>query len=192
VAFGAESGSERILKYLSKDITIEDLIKSAEIRPKEIGARYQWMVGVPGETKEDVFKTVNLIKKINQIHPHSAHGMELYSPLPGCELYQRVLEEGWRPPETLEAWGKNRWEGQYPHHKGLTWFYKSVQYSNIFFNFEKMTAFSAYSSKIKWPYALAAKILYPFARARWESCFFDHPLEYKLAESFRKIAENVR
>lgn len=189
VAFGAESGSQKILDFLAKDITVEDLIKSAEIRPKEIGARYQWMVGVPGETKEDVLKTVALIKKISRINSHSAHSMELYSPLPGCNVYQKVIEAGWVPPESLEDWGKNRWEGQFPHHQGLTWFYKSVQYSNIFYNFETLKEFSAYSSKTKWHYALAVKALYPFAWVRWKSGFFDWPLEYKFAEFFRKQVE---
>lgn len=192
VTFGAESGSDRILQFLKKDISVEDLIRSARIRPPGIGARYQWMVGVPGETREDVMKTVALIKSINRMNPNSAHSMELYAPLPGCEIYEKALEAGWVPPADLEGWAKNRWEGQYPYHEGLTWFYKSVQYSNIFFNFRRMKDFSAYSSKTKWHYDLAAKMLYPFAWFRWQTGFFDHPWEYQLAEFFRKRVERSR
>jgi len=190
VAFGSESGSQRILDHISKDIKVEDIVKSAEARVgTKISGRYQWMTGVPGEKKEDVLKTVRLIDKINKIKCFSAHSLELYLPYPGNELFELACQSGWEAPRGLEGWGKYRWQGRYPYHDEGTWFFKSVKYSNYFLQYAKLAEVSAFSANIKPIFQMAIKAFFPFAYLRWKMRTFDFPFEYQAAELLRKTLE---
>lgn len=83
-SIGAESGSDRILKYIKKDITTEDIINSAKIcNTSNILPVYSWMTGIPTETKEETMNTITLIKKIKKICPASIHySLNIYRPFP--------------------------------------------------------------------------------------------------------------
>ncbi len=190
VAFGSESGSQRILDLLCKDITVDDILRSARLSSAcGIRGRYQWMTGIPGETREDTLKTVHLIDEISRIHPASAHSLELYLPYPGNELFDMACKAGWKPPEKVEDWGTYRWQGRYPYHQEGTWFFKSVQYSNFFLRYSALAAVSAFSENIK-PVFRAVNMLYwPFAALRWKMRWFGMPLEYRLGESLRRFLE---
>ncbi len=190
VAFGAESGSQRMLDLMHKDITVDDLIQSAEIRrPYAIGGRYQWMTGVPGETRDDYMQTFDLIDRISKINSNSAHVIELYLPYPGNELFDQACAMGWTPPQSLSEWGTFRWEGEYPYHAEGTWFYKTVQYSNIFYRQSAIAAISAFTSQVRPVYRLASRLLWPSSMIRWRTRFFSLPMEYWLAERVRKRIE---
>jgi radical SAM superfamily enzyme YgiQ (UPF0313 family) len=191
ICFGAESGSQRILDHIHKDIKVEDLINSASARREtQIGGRYQWMVGIPGETKSDTLQTLDVIEQINRINPRSGHSVELFSPYPGSELFDEACAAGWQPPQSLKEWGQYRWEGEYPHHQGKTWFFKSVRYSQMFYRFRKMSDYSTYATQARGLFQLASYAFYPFAAIRSRTRFFDIPIEYQLAELTRRKLEN--
>ena len=61
IDLGIESGSNRILKNIRKDITVEQAIEAVKtIKKAGIGLRAFFMHGLPGETYEDIKKTVFL------------------------------------------------------------------------------------------------------------------------------------
>jgi len=64
VGFGAESGSQKILNIINKRITVKQIKKTIDII-KDYGmfARASFMLGLPGETKETLEETYNLIKE---------------------------------------------------------------------------------------------------------------------------------
>jgi len=66
IAFGVESGSQRILeKILNKGIKIKQIIEAFEQCHKhKIDTTAFIMLGSPTETKRDIIKTINLVKKI--------------------------------------------------------------------------------------------------------------------------------
>jgi radical SAM superfamily enzyme YgiQ (UPF0313 family) len=190
VTFGAESGSQRVLDIISKNITIDDLINSAAMSNKYgIGARYQWMTGIPGEAKDDSLKTIDLIDTITRINPKSSHSIELYFPYPGNDLYNKVCNSGWKPPYDLDSWGDFRWEGRYPYHTEGTWYYKCIQYSGLFYHRKKLADVSTFTDNLKLVYKIMSFILLPISTLRWKLRFFYFPLEFRLAEFFRKILE---
>jgi radical SAM superfamily enzyme YgiQ (UPF0313 family) len=52
---GVEAGSERMLKRLGKDITLEQIEEVAQrCRETDISATYPFIYGLPGETPEDL------------------------------------------------------------------------------------------------------------------------------------------
>lgn len=90
--FGVESGSNKVLKVLKKDIDT-DTIKGAFKLARRCGLRTlaTFMVGNPEETKEDIEKTYKLAKEI------SADYTEFFftTPYPGTELFKMATENNW-------------------------------------------------------------------------------------------------
>jgi radical SAM superfamily enzyme YgiQ (UPF0313 family) len=120
--FGAESGSLRVLNILNKNISIDDIIRSAEITKNlDITADYSWMIGIPGETKKDIKKTITLIKSVKKINPDCEFSIKILFPYPKTLIYDQALELGFKPPTNLYDWSKIRRERapQYLKHKNF-------------------------------------------------------------------------
>lgn len=106
VSTGAESGSMKILEYIKKDITVEDLLRQAEVC-KNAGLKLvlSWMVGFPNETKVDVEETLKLQREISNINKNVIHSATwIFRPYPGGELYDECLKLGLEEPKSLEEW----------------------------------------------------------------------------------------
>jgi len=87
--WGVESGSQKILDFIHKDITIENIKRTFELTKKAGIMRLMYiMVGFPKETKADINLTAKLIKetKPDQTRIH------IVSPYPGSEL-RKYLED---------------------------------------------------------------------------------------------------
>ncbi len=111
LAIGAESGSPRILRLLKKDITIEQTLDAARFLHKVgLKASFSFMTGLPGEEKEDIFKTLRLIAEIAEIDDSFSFrilGPQVYRPYPGSELYLKCLKLGMKEPIAVEEWAKS-------------------------------------------------------------------------------------
>lgn len=108
ISIGAESGSQRMLDLMNKGIKVKNLINAAEMIGKtKIIPNFSFMIGLPGETKEDILQTLNLMKTVQKLCPQVKFaGPQLYRPYPGSKFYDECLNSGWKPPQTLEEWGK--------------------------------------------------------------------------------------
>lgn len=106
VAMGAESGSDRVLKFLKKGITTKDLLHSAQVcQDAGLIPRYAWMVGLPGETRAEMLASIELMRRIIERCPQAIHsGMFIFRPYPGGELYEQCRELGLEEPSSLEEW----------------------------------------------------------------------------------------
>jgi len=87
--WGVESGSQKILDFIKKDIKVEDVVRAFELT-KQAGMKSLMfiMIGFPKETPADIKLTVDLIKKLkpNEISIH------IVSPYPGSELREYFEE----------------------------------------------------------------------------------------------------
>lgn len=93
VSVGYESGSNRVLEFLDKDVTVEQNIKAAEILNKiGIDIWANLMIGIPTETKAEVIETVVMAKKIKEIQPRAILSWASYTPHPGSYLYDYCKE----------------------------------------------------------------------------------------------------
>ena len=96
VAVGIESGSERILKLMKKNLnlkTIEEkirLLNEAGFRP--IG---YFILGFPGETRQDIDKTINLALRLKLY----AAAFTPFAPMPGTEATNYLLRKGELPSD---------------------------------------------------------------------------------------------
>jgi radical SAM superfamily enzyme YgiQ (UPF0313 family) len=101
VSIGFESGSDRVLKILNKECTEEDNYFAIDLLTRigdDMEAKGQkapvfWsniMLGIPGETHEDAFKTLRMLKYTKRILP----SISFYAPYPGSALGHQIIAEG--------------------------------------------------------------------------------------------------
>jgi len=92
VYYGIESGSQEILDYINKGITLEQAKNAIEITKKAgIRTSAYFMLGFPSETEADVRKTIEFNKRL----PLDEHDtFSILTPFPGTELYKITKEEG--------------------------------------------------------------------------------------------------
>lgn len=83
---GAESGSNRILQLLKKDITVDMTRQAFKICKEEgVDTAAFFMFGLPTETVEEIELTFDLACELDTRPLHLA----IYHPLPGTELYEK-------------------------------------------------------------------------------------------------------
>lgn len=105
-AIGAESGSSNVLNLIQKDITLDDLIRSAKMfRTAKIMPQYSFMIGIPGETREDIKATVKIMRRLSEECPSARFlGPQLFRPYPGSELYKECIKHGLNEPKSIDEW----------------------------------------------------------------------------------------
>lgn len=104
--FGAESGTNRILKLINKGITVEGTVQ-ANFKAKRHGITpaFALMIGFPTETFEEVNNTIDLIFRLKRDNPKAQfETMAIYTALPGTPMYELALQYGLKPPKNLEGW----------------------------------------------------------------------------------------
>ncbi|MBI3542008.1 MAG: B12-binding domain-containing radical SAM protein [Deltaproteobacteria bacterium] len=107
---GAESGSQKILNLIRKNCTVQDIIdvNRKMARHPEISAAYNWIVGLPGETLEDLRATQQLMLQVVEDNPRAILFIpNKFRPLPGTELYELALRHGYKRPQNLEEWAQH-------------------------------------------------------------------------------------
>ncbi|AXY75684.1 radical SAM protein [Paraflavitalea soli] len=106
---GAESGSQDILDAMDKGTTIEQIHTATKLL-KQHGIRPGFFIqfGYPGETKEDIRKTIRMITEMMP----AELGISVSYPLPGTLFYERVKNElqgkaNWTDSDELQLMFKN-------------------------------------------------------------------------------------
>jgi radical SAM superfamily enzyme YgiQ (UPF0313 family) len=108
---GAESGSDRVLDMVDKNVTVKEVIDAnrrlakAEIRP-----HYSFMAGLPGETESDLYATIRLMRRLKGDHPGACLSpVKGYIPYPGTKIFEKAVAGGFEPPLALEEWSALDW-----------------------------------------------------------------------------------
>ena len=93
---GYESGDQQILNNIKKGLKVEAARKfTADCHKLGIVIHGTFILGLPGETKETIQKTIDFAKEIN---PHTIQ-VSLAAPYPGTFLYNQAKQEGWLTDE---------------------------------------------------------------------------------------------
>jgi len=91
ILFGIESGSDRVLQLIDKKMTVEQIKKQTALVDK---AGISWLgfflIGYPGERKEDIPKTVAFMKELHA----SWSEINIFNPLPGTHIWDKLEAEG--------------------------------------------------------------------------------------------------
>ncbi len=104
IHYGIESATERHLRYLEKGQTREKIERACRwTRDAGIGIFAYMMIGIPHETKQEMFDTVDFAKRIR---PDYAQ-FSICTPYPKTELYFRMLREKIIPYDYWQAFAEN-------------------------------------------------------------------------------------
>lgn len=98
---GFESGDDEVLKTMRKAITVDRMFQfRRDAKKAGIVIHGCFMVGFPGETREQMDKTIALSRKLDpdtvQFYPVMVY--------PGTHAYNQYKEEGWITAENYRAW----------------------------------------------------------------------------------------
>ena len=182
LAVGAESGSNRILKLIKKRIQREDIVAAnRKLARYPLYVRYNFMLGFPTETREEVKETVALALQLKRENPQAMFSaFAMFTPYPGCELHDLAVEHGLKRPSSLEEWA-----GFQFHIDNTAWVPREMRgmlqmlaFATPFLN-EPVETHPPFLIK------LLAKAYQPLARQRIAHGFFRFPLEILIAKVLR-------
>jgi radical SAM superfamily enzyme YgiQ (UPF0313 family) len=115
VWMGAESGSQKILDAMDKGIRIEQIHTATRLLKKNgIKPSFFIQFGYPGETKEDIDKTIGMI---NELLPYEI-GISVSYPLPGTVFYEKVKADlrqktNWTDSDDLSVMFRNAYSPEF-------------------------------------------------------------------------------
>tara|TARA_B100000315_G_scaffold184167_1_gene173170 strand:- start:22013 stop:23491 length:1479 start_codon:yes stop_codon:yes gene_type:complete len=205
LAFGAESGSDRLLEYIKKQQKTNKMIKTVEIFKKhDIKPVISLMIGLPTETNKELNQTLDLYDQIMEIHPKAmVNGIFIFTPFPGSELARSIeIQYQYKFPKSLKDWGMWKWSNK----NNVSWVDKEVRNKyeaitiivRLFFVLKLLNQWSFKQLKIRcgsfWLAVLTIMFnnsFLIFARARWKLRLFDYPFElrfwYFVYERFKGV-----
>jgi len=107
LAYGIESGNDRVLKSVSKGITV-DRIKHIIRLTQDMGINVigNYILGLPEDDLQSMQDTMNLAVELN------CEFINLYCAIayPGSALYEQAVKEGWKLPETWAGYSPYSYE----------------------------------------------------------------------------------
>jgi anaerobic magnesium-protoporphyrin IX monomethyl ester cyclase len=177
---GVESGSPAVLKAMLKDITVEQVLAVNEkLRDTRVMPVYSFMAGLPGETRQDVEMTLDLMMRLKDTNPRARfYKLALYTPFPGTALFDQCIAMGNVFPRRLEDWAAYDYD-----HINLTWL--NDGFRRFLDDVSQLSGFLDVTDKVTGPLAIAAKAYSKVAAIRCRQRWFGWMPEIALIRLMR-------
>ena len=105
ILIGAESGSQTILDYINKKASVDDILLFVKrCKEHQIIPVLSFMCGFPKSPIDDLKETVLFINEAKRVNRNTKIKLFFFTPYPGSFLYQEAIQNGFRPPTSLEDW----------------------------------------------------------------------------------------
>jgi radical SAM superfamily enzyme YgiQ (UPF0313 family) len=108
ITYGVESGSLRVRRDIMQRAATNEQIKEVFRWTREAGIMVtaNYMLGIPGETRDDLQQTFDLAVELQE---HALDfGYFVFYPYPGTTLFRLCLEKGYLPGDYLEREANHR------------------------------------------------------------------------------------
>ncbi|MEK6743931.1 MAG: radical SAM protein [Nitrospirota bacterium] len=185
---GIESGNERIIRYINKGETLEQMrTVNQRLARYNIKVKYTLIIGFPGETKEEIADTVQFASELEESNPHAYCLIFNFLPIIGTPFYNEALAHGFTAPASLEAWANMDFDGwmnkyTYMHARRFVRKLELITFASYFHNQNVYYKFSG-SHLLR----LCFKLYHPIARWRFKHRYFGCPFELYLKNWLLKI-----
>ncbi len=95
IGFGLETGSEKLLASIHKNITREDVKETFRnlTKVKKISITLYMMLGFPGESDKTVEESVNFLKELYKIRKFGVYGVAILWVYPNTEVFDLMKEK---------------------------------------------------------------------------------------------------
>jgi anaerobic magnesium-protoporphyrin IX monomethyl ester cyclase len=180
IFMGAESGSNETLKRMDKGgkmSTDKTLEIAALMRSYGIVPEFSFVMGNPPDAEGDIEGTIDFIRTVKKVNPHSEIIMYMYTPVPlAGELYDQAKSEGFAFPRTLEEWCGEDWT-EFSQRRSTTMPWLNDRLRQRVRNFERVL--NAYYPTSTNPNLRGGKsmVLRAASGWRWAARRYEYPLE---------------
>lgn len=107
VSVGVESGSQRMLDLIKKDLSVEEVIAAnRKLIAYPIVPVYLFMMGLPMESPDDFTKSIRLAVRLTDENRKAVKTFNIYTPYPGTPLFETCKNLGLREPQSLKDWAQ--------------------------------------------------------------------------------------
>ncbi|KAA3600424.1 MAG: radical SAM protein [Calditrichaeota bacterium] len=174
VMIGLEAGDKDTLKFIQKDIKIEDMWFTAEkLIKNKIGAIINVILGFPNESEKSIRETLRVAKEMRKMSSDFELSIFYFKPYPGNAIADLLRLQNYKFPKDLEEWAKFDYIGS-----SNEWIDESLK--NEIENFKFYQKF-AYNKSIN-PVRFALKQV---SKKRVENNFYNLPFEKKIIETLK-------
>ena len=187
LTLGIESGSQRTLDLMKKNITVEQAENAVRMCNRHgIIARSSFMLEIPGDTKEDIVKTIRFINRMRQ-YPYFSCGVGTFRPYPKCELSERLRMEGHlTEPKDLEEWSSQEAMNMYTAAEYVRPWQKNGQYAMTaayYLNMESSIRVGSHQMTRRTD-RIKNSLYMAIARIRNRLLFYHFPVDMQLYKNF--------
>lgn len=146
---GAESGSQKILDAMDKGTEVDQIAVSTELLKKhDVKVAFFLQFGYPGETKEDIKKTLDMVLGLMP----DELGISVSYPLPGTKFYEKVkgdlkAKSNWVDSDDMDMMFISTY-----HPK----FYKKL-HTYIHNRFRTKRAWEVFKKKVRYPFGIKTR-----------------------------------
>jgi anaerobic magnesium-protoporphyrin IX monomethyl ester cyclase len=110
IFFGAESGSDKVLKEMNKGITTEQTLElAARIRKFGIIPEFSFVIGSPTAPEQDTRDTIRFVRRIKKLNPDAEIIVQHYIPTPHPDGMYGDIDGKIEFPQTPDEWATERW-----------------------------------------------------------------------------------
>jgi radical SAM superfamily enzyme YgiQ (UPF0313 family) len=189
VTVGIESGCQRVLDLIKKDMTVEQALEAnRKLAPTPIVPQYLFMMGMPTETPDELRQSIALAERMIAENPKAAKTFNIYTPFPGTELYHEALEQGLKTPDRLEDWARFNFRNV---QKDATWIVPETKRLVESLDFPLMFLGTNFTNPYRKTHPVVvslAKLYAPVARYRVHNLDGRFPIETKVVKSLGVFA----
>lgn len=209
---GAESGSQRALNLISKDLKVNETVKLTKICKKyQIKLLFSFLIGLPWSkdlrenqelVKEEFNKTLDLINKLLSVCKCNRFTYYLFLPYPGAAIFNRAIKFGLRIPKTFGGWGNYLLTPEDAFRISISQKWISLKQSRrvamlsqYIFGLMDQSYYhvlrSRVSGRLKLLFLFFYKIGQVIVNLRWRLKYFDLPIDYWIFTKIRKYSKLV-
>ena len=110
IFLGAESGSDKILEEMEKQLTSAQTLDLARrIRQFGIVPEFSFVIGNPKEPQNDLETNMRFIRRLKQVNPDAEIIVQHYTPTPHPDGMYGDIDGKITFPATPEEWASERW-----------------------------------------------------------------------------------
>jgi anaerobic magnesium-protoporphyrin IX monomethyl ester cyclase len=110
IFFGAESGSNAVLRQMKKRLTIEETLEvAAKTREYGIIPEFSFVLGGPDDPEGEIETTLAFVRKLKDVNPKMELIAYFYTPTPQRRGTYGDIDPYAGTPTTLEEWTRPEW-----------------------------------------------------------------------------------
>jgi hypothetical protein len=180
IFFGAESGSDEVLRRMNKKLTTAQTLEAAA-RTREHGIipEFSFVFGDPHDPAGEIENTLAFIRRLKQVNPDMELIRYFYTPTPQRGGTYGNVDPLAGTPDTLEEWTEPRWLAWMTHEDPeVPWLDRELKQRVDDFELVLKSRFPSVHDRRTRPWGkTVGRVL---AQTRWRAGRFDNPRSLRL------------